>query len=192
VLSGTYQNASAALEKVTFKEHQVILDSLSVSAGTGVIALELAEAIDQNMSFAELTQLADETVEKTEIFIALKTLDAVQKGGRLSVGKKRIIDFLGLNLVLSITKDGFLKPCGVTFGRRNIFKKFEKFVLKKARGKSIKRIGVVHGVNPDTAESLKAVFQSAYPDAQVFVSDFCPALGVHGGVGAIGIALQYN
>ncbi|MBT7616824.1 MAG: DegV family EDD domain-containing protein [Calditrichaeota bacterium] len=192
VLSGTYQNASAALEKVKFKQHQTILDSLSVSAGTGVIALELAEAIDQDMSFPELTQLAEETIEKTEIFIALKTLDAVQKGGRLSVGKKRLIDFLGLNLVLSITRNGLLKPCGVTFGRKNIFEKFKKFVLKKAHNKSIKRIGIVHGVNPDTAETMKVVFESAYPDAQVFVSDFCPALGVHAGVGAIGIALQYN
>ena len=192
VLSGTFQNASAALEKVKFKQHQTIIDSLSVSAGTGVIALELAEAIEQDLSFPDLTQLADDTIEKTNIFIALKTLDAVQKGGRLSVGKKRFIDLLGLNLVLSITRDGFLKPCGVTFGRKNIFKKFEKFVLKKAKGKSIKRIGIVHGVNPDTAEALKVVFESTYPEAQVFVSDFCPALGVHAGVGAIGIALQYH
>ncbi len=192
VLSGTYQNASAALEKVKFRKHQTVLDSLSVSAGTGVIVMELAEAIEQDMSFPELIELADETIEKTEIFIALKTLDAVQKGGRLSVGKKRIIDFLGLNLVLSITQDGLLKPCGMTLGRKNIFKKFEKFVLKRAKGKSIKRIGIVHGVNPETAESMKTVFRTAYPDAQIFISDFCPALGVHAGVGATGIALQYE
>lgn len=192
VLSGTFQNASAALEKVKFKQHQIIIDSLSVSAGTGVIALELAAAIEDGKTFPELTQLADDTIEKTKIFIALKTLDAVQKGGRLSVGKKRLIDLLGLNLVLSISSEGFLKPCGVTFGRKKIFKKFEKFVLKKARGKSIKRIGIVHGVNPETAQALKVVFESTFPEAQVFVSDFCPALGVHGGVGAIGIALQYH
>ncbi|NQV42196.1 MAG: DegV family EDD domain-containing protein [Candidatus Marinimicrobia bacterium] len=192
VLSGTFQNASAALEKVKFKQYQIIIDSLSVSAGTGVIALELAEAIEQGMRFPELTQLAGDTIGNTNIYIALKSLDAVHKGGRLSVGKKRLIDFLGLNLVLSITKDGYLKPCGVTFGKTNMFKKFEKYVLKKTRGKSIKRIGIVHGVNPDTAETLRTTFQFTYPEAQVFVSDFCPALGVHGGVGAIGIALQYH
>ncbi len=192
VLSGTLQNASAALEKVKFKKHQTIIDSLSISAGTGVVALELATAIDRNLSFPELIQLADESIEKTEIFIALKTLDAVQKGGRLSVSKKRLIDFLRLNLVLNITKEGYLKPCGVTFGRRHIFKKFEKFVLKKVKNRVIKRIGIVHGINPDTADKLKVAFESAYPDAEVFVSDFCPALGVHGGVGAIGIAIQYK
>ncbi|MCF7825548.1 MAG: DegV family EDD domain-containing protein [Candidatus Marinimicrobia bacterium] len=190
VLSGTYQNASAALEKVQFKKDQIILDSLSVSAGTGVIALEIAEAIDQDMSFTELVKLAEETIKKTTIFIALETLDAVQKGGRLSLSKKRLIDFLGLNLVLSITRDGFLKPCGITLGRKNIFKKFENFVLKKAKDKSIKRIGIVHSVNPDTAQYLKDVFATAYPDAYIFVSDICPALGVHGGRGAVGIALQ--
>lgn len=191
VLSGTFQNATAALDKVDFKE-KIIIDSLSISAGTGVVALEIAQAIDQGSSFPELIELADDSIKKTEIFIALKTLDAVQKGGRLSVNKRRLIDFLGLNLVLGITEEGFLKPRGVTFGRNNIFKKFEKFVLKKAKDRPIKRIGIVHGVNPNTAESFKLVFKKVYPDADVFVTDFCPALGVHAGVGAIGIALQYK
>jgi len=192
VLSGTYQNAAAALDKVKFKGDKKLLDSLSVSAGTGVIALELAEAIEQDIDFPGLMEVAEETIDKTEIFIALKTLDAVQKGGRLSIGKKRLIDFLGLNLVLSITREGYLKPCGATRGRKNIFKKFEKFVMKKISDKSIKRIGIVHGANLETADSLKDSFAEKYPDAEVFVSDFCPALGVHGGVGAVGIALQYH
>ena len=192
VLSGTLQNATAALDKVSFKGNQSLLDSLSVSSGTGVIALELAEAIDGGMEFSDLIELAHDSIERTEIYIALKTLDAVQRGGRLSVGKKRIIDFLGLNLVLSINKEGYLKPCGVTVGRKNIFAKFEKFVNKKAVGKIIKRIGIVHGASPIVANELLLSFQNRYPEAQVFVSDFCPALGVHGGVGAIGIALQYK
>jgi len=191
VLSGTFQNATAALEKVNFKE-KIIIDSLSISAGTGVVALEIAQAIDQGSTFPELIELAHESIKKTEIFIALKTLDAVQKGGRLSVNKRRLIDFMALNLVLGITEEGFLKPRGATFGRKNIFKKFEKFVLKKAKDRPIKRIGILHGVNPNTAESLKLVFEKVYPDAYVFVTDFCPALGVHAGVGAIGIALQYK
>lgn len=192
VLSGTYQNASAALEKIKFKENQALIDSLSVSAGTGLIAMEIAEAIAEEVTFPELLSIADETIHKTEIYIALKTLDAVQRGGRLSVGKKRLIDILGLNLVLSITDDGYLKPCGVTFGRKNIFKKFERFVLKKTRDKSVKRVGVVHGANLETAEKLKNAFDAVYPEADVFVSDFCPALGVHGGVGAVGVAVQYR
>ena len=191
VLSGTFQNATAALEKVNFKE-KIIIDSLSISAGTGVVALEIAQAIDQGSTFPELIELAHESIKKTEIFIALKKLDAVQKGGRLSVNKRRLIDFMALNLVLGITEEGFLKPRGATFGRKNIFKKFEKFVLKKAKDRPIKRIGILHGVNPNTAESLKLVFEKVYPDAYVFVTDFCPALGVHAGVGAIGIALQYK
>jgi len=192
VLSGTYQNATAALSKVKFKKDQIVMDSLSVSAGTGVIAMELAEAIERGVPFADLIKLAEGTIQKTEIYIALKTLDAVTKGGRLSVGKRRLIDLLGLNLVLHITKEGYLKPCGATWGRKNLFKKFERFVLKRLKERSIKRIGIVHGANPETAELLRQTFASEFPEAQVFVSDFCPALGVHGGVGAVGIALQFH
>ncbi len=192
ILSGTYQNATAALDKVKFKGEQVILDSLSLSAGTGIIALEIAGAIDAEMAFPEVVEKANLAIQNTQIFIALKTLDAVQRGGRLSVGKKRIIDALRINLVLSVNKEGYLKPCGITFGHNNLFKKFEKFVLKKTKGRSVKRIGIMHGINPEAAESLRNTFVTKYPEADVFVSDLCPALGVHGGVGAVGIALQYK
>jgi hypothetical protein len=191
VLSGTLQNASAALEKVKFRSEAKLFDILSVSAGSGMVALEAAEAIDAGVEFAEVENLISKAIQNTDIFIGLKTLDAVLKGGRLSVNKKRIIDFLRLNLILGINKEGYLKPCGATVGRNNLFKKFEKFVMKKASKRTIKRIGIVHGMNPDVAEDYRRAFSSQYPEASIFVSDFCPALGVHGGVGAVGIALQY-
>ncbi|NQV30121.1 MAG: DegV family EDD domain-containing protein [Candidatus Marinimicrobia bacterium] len=192
VLSGTYQNSSAALEKIKFKGEQMILDTASVSAGTGIIALEVIEAIEAGKVFEEVINTANLAIQNTQIFIALKTLDAVQRGGRLSLGKKRLIELLRINLVLSINKDGYLKPCGATFGRKQLFEKFEKFVLKKAKGRSIKRIGIMHGVNPGTAEQLRITFSTKYPEATIIVADLCPALGVHGGVGAVGLALQYN
>ncbi|NQV50448.1 MAG: DegV family EDD domain-containing protein [Candidatus Marinimicrobia bacterium] len=192
VLSGTYQNSSAALEKVIFQGQQVILDTFSVSAGSGIIALEVVEAIEAGKAFEEVIEIAKHAIQNTQIFIALKTLDAVQRGGRLSLRKRRLIDLLHLNIVLSINKDGFLKPCGATFGRKQLFSKFEKFVLRKVKNRSIKRIGIMHGVNPETAEQLRKTFSSLFPEASILVADLCPALGVHGGVGAVGIALQYD
>jgi len=192
VLSGTMQNANAALEKVSFKGEAKLLDAMSISAGTGIIALEAAEAIEDGLEYSKIIELVEQTILDTEIFIGLETLDAVLRGGRLSVNKKRIIDFLKLNLVLTITKGGYLKPCGVTFGRNNLFQKFQRFVLKRTREKTIKRIGIVHGMNPEVAEIYRRTFSDIFPNAEVFISDFCPALGVHAGIGAVGIALQYT
>ena len=192
ILSGTLQNATAALNKVDFKGQKHLFDSLSVSAGTGLTVLELAEALEAGATYDELIKLANHSIQNTEIFIGLKSLDAVTRGGRLSVGKRKIIDLLRLNLVLTIKKDGFLKPCGITLGRKNLFDKFERFVLKKAAGKPIKRIGIVHGSNPLVAEQYRESLSQRFPETYIFVSDFCPALGVHGGVGAMGIALQYK
>ncbi|NQV15951.1 DegV family EDD domain-containing protein [bacterium] len=191
-VSGTLQNAAAALEKVKFRDEKILLESLSVSAGTGIIALNIAEAIDSGDDMPEIIKKANQSIKDTQIFIGLKTLDAVLKGGRLSLNKKRLIDFLRLNLVLTINREGYLKPCGVTLGRRNLFGKFEKFVLKKAKTRRVKRIGIVHGLNPEIAEGYREAFTNYFPEANIFVTDFCPALGVHAGVGAVGIALQYH
>ncbi len=192
VLSGTLQNAVTALEKVTFIGQTKLLDALSISAGTGMIALETAEAIEAGVEYSQIIEMTEQAIQNTEIFIGLKTLDAVLRGSRLSVNKKRIIDLLRLNLILTVTKEGYLKPRGVTLGRNNLFQKFEKYVLKQTRGRAVKRIGIVHGMNPVVAKGYRETFSKIFPDAFVFVTDFCPALGVHGGVGAVGIALQYE
>ena len=192
VLSGTLQNATAALEKVEFKGQKYLMDSLSISAGTGLTVLSMAEALEAGASFGEIVTVGQRAIENTEIYIGLKSLDAVTRGGRLSVGKRKIIDLLRLNLVLTIRKDGALKPCGATLGRAHLFEKFEKFVVKQIGDRSVKRIGIVHGANLATAEILRQAFQARYPDILIFVSDFCPALGVHGGVGAMGVAIQFN
>lgn len=191
-LSGTFQNAAKGLEGVKFKGHKLLLDSLSLSAGIGVTALEVAEAIEKNLPFEAIKKVAESSIENTKIYIGLKTLDAVLRGGRLSISKKRIIDLLHLNLVLSTNSEGYLKPAGATRGRKNIYPKFMKFVLKKIEDRPINRIGVIHGNVPEIAESFKQELEQRFPDVYVFTSPIGPALGVHGGFGAVGIAIQYE
>ncbi|MCF7809049.1 MAG: DegV family EDD domain-containing protein [Candidatus Marinimicrobia bacterium] len=192
VLSGTYQNAAKGLEGVKFKGNKVLLDSLSISAGTGITALEIADAIEADADFETIREIAERTIKNTKIFIGLKSLDSILKGGRLSLNKKRIIDLLQLNLVLSITEEGYLKPKGATFGRKNPYDKLLKFILKKVEDRPVKRIGIVHAMIPEIADSYKKVLEERFPGAFVFIAQICPALGVHGGIGAAGVAIQYG
>jgi len=191
VLSGTYQNAVKGLEGVNFRGNAVVLDSLSISAGTGITALEIADAIEADHDFDTIQRIAEKTIQNTDIYIGLQSLDSILKGGRLTLNKKRIIDFLKLNLILGINKEGYLKPVGATRGKKNIHDKLIKFILKKIEDRPIKRIGVVHAMIPDVAENYKNILEDRYPDAYVFIAQICPALGVHGGIGAAGVAIQY-
>jgi DegV family protein with EDD domain len=192
VLSGTLQNANTAMEKINFKGETALIDSLSVSAGTGMIVMEAAEAIESGADFNEVLLAVQQSIHKTKIFIGLESLDAIRRGGRLGSGKKRLIDFLRLNLILSINEEGYLKPNGVTWGRKNILEKFERFVFKKIRNQTIKRIGIVHGMNLPRATLYEKHFKQQYPDADIFISEICPALGVHGGAGVVGVAVQFT
>lgn len=192
VLSGTFQNAAKGLDGVNFRENKLLMDSLSISAGTGITALEIADAIEADKDFDTIREIAEKTIKNTHIFIGLRNLEAILKGGRLSIGKKKLIDFLRLNLVLGINKEGYLKPVGATIGQKNLYEKLLKFIFKKIEDRPIKRIGVVHAMIPDIAEGYKQLLEEKYPDAYVFIAQICPALGVHGGVGAAGVAIQYD
>jgi DegV family protein with EDD domain len=192
VLSGTYQNAAKGMEGVKFRGNKLLLDSLSLSAGTGITALEIVDAIEANLDFDSIREIAENSIQNTQIYIGLKNLEAVMKGGRLSLGKRKLIDLLRLNLVLGVNKEGYLKPVGATLGQKNLYDKLLKFILKKIEDRPVKRIGVVHAMIPDIAKSYKNILQEHYPDAHVFIAQICPALGVHGGIGAAGVAVQYD
>ena len=189
--SGTIQNAENALSKIEFK-HKIILDALSLSLGTGLIALEMAEAIAAGNTYEEVLAIGENAIPRTRIFVYVESLDAAIRGGRLSLNRKKIIDLLQLNPVLTVTQRGKVELDGVTMGKRNVLPKFERYVLKKARGKTIKRMGVVHADHREVASGILDRLRGHFPDAENYMAQVCPALGAHAGHHAIGIALQFN
>lgn len=189
--SGTLQNAEKALEKVEY-ENKVTLDASSISIGTGLIALEIAEAIAAGNSYEEVVALGEHTIQNVKVFVYVESLDAAIRGGRLSIKKRKIIDALQLNPILTMSPKGKMELEGVTLGRRNEIPKFEKYIHKKVKQRPIKRIGIAHADNFDTAEGILQRFREAYPQAEHYMAEVCPALGAHAGHHALGVAVQFE
>ena len=61
-----------------------VVDTLSVSMGTGLIALEIAKSVKSGMKAADAVNYANELSEKGKIFVAVSTLEYLKKGGRIN------------------------------------------------------------------------------------------------------------
>lgn len=189
--SGTMQNAENALEKVDYK-NKALIDAKSITIGTGLIALEMAEAIAAGNNFEEVVALGEHTVQKVKTFVYVETLDAALRGGRLSLKRKKIIEALQLNPVLTMSQKGKIELDGVTIGKKNEIAKFEKYVLKKIKGRKIKRIGVAHADNLEVITGIQDRLKELYPEAEHYLAEVCPALGCHAGHHAMGVAVQFD
>ena len=163
-----------------------------MSIGTGLIALEMAEAIAAGNSYEEVVAVGENAIPRTRIYVYVESLDAALRGGRLTLNRKKIIDFLKLNPVLTVSEKGKVELDGVTFGNRNVLGKFENYVLKKAKGRTIKRIGVAHADHVQVAGGMLDRLRQRFPNAESYMGQVCPALGAHAGHHAIGIALQFK
>ncbi|MCF7796894.1 MAG: DegV family EDD domain-containing protein [Lentisphaeria bacterium] len=188
--SGTLQGIEAGLKEVEFK-NKAVFDGFSLSIGTGLIVIEAGAAIEAGDSFENVVRRVENAVQNTEVFIGLDSMDAVFRGGRVSDKKKKLVEALHLNPILTMNKNGFVESAGVTFGRRNKFEKFTRFVLKKIGNRAVKRIGVVHAVNPEAAQVAVETLKSHFQNVSIYQSTVGPALGVHAGRKAIGIAVQF-
>lgn len=186
-LSGTVQSANAVSKE--FKKMNLnIFESNNGSVGLGLIAKKVAESANDGKNIEEVLQIAKRAIDETKNYVYLDDLKYVVRGGRLPAKKKKILNILHLSPILSFSADG-LKPVGFLIDKKNKRNNFLKRMLKKVSSSNFK-IGIAHGNLPNEIDSIAKLFIDKVGKENVVVTDLGPALGAHGGPGAMAIAIQ--
>ena len=104
-ISSSYQNAKIASMD---DERIAVIDSRSLSSGSGLLALSAVDKINEGKTFEETVKLILEEVEKVQASFILNDLKYLYKGGRCSS-----LVYLGANLLRIrpeiIVEDGKMK-----------------------------------------------------------------------------------
>jgi DegV family protein with EDD domain len=189
-LSGTYQAAivgARPIENTTF-EH---VNSRNASVGLGLVVRAAGEAATSGRPFAEVVEIARDAVERVKVFIAMPTLKHVVRGGRVPRGKGFVANLLGILPVLAITRKGTAEPVARARGFGKALQKMMRLLYEAAepgdgRGR---RFGVAHSDAAELAEQLAREIRDRYPESDVMIVECGPALGAHGGPGAVAVAV---
>jgi len=186
--SGTFQSADTASRAVP-DFPTTVFDGNNLSVGLGLVAIAAAEAVEAGKTYDEILEATEKAIKNTQIYVGLESLDNVVKGGRISSSKKKIADILRINPILTV-KDSKVDTAGATFGKKNVHKKLEKFVMKKMGNSTAFRVGIAHAECLDKARLVEKSFVELLGREKVIFTEVGPALGVHAGPGALGIAIQ--
>jgi DegV family protein with EDD domain len=189
-VSGTYQAAvvgARPIENTRF-EH---VNSRNASVGLGLVVRAAAEAAAAGRPFEEVVAIARAAVERVRVFIAVPTLEHLVRGGRVPRGKGLLAKILGLLPVLTLTKNGAAEPAGKARGFEAALKKMMALLFEAAgTGKGPeRRFGVAHCDAAELAERLARQIRDRYPESDVMIVECGPALGAHGGPGAVAVAV---
>ena len=189
-VSGTYQAAIVGSRPVD-RTRFLHVDSGNVSVGLGLIVRAAAEAAAAGKSAEEVLRVARRSSERTRLFIAVPTLVHLVRGGRVSPLRGFLARILGLLPVLTISKEGKAVAAARARGFEAARKKMMSllFDVADAGGEQGRRFGVAHCDSAPLADSLAREIRQRYPESDVMIVACGPALGAHGGPGAVAVAV---
>jgi DegV family protein with EDD domain len=184
-LSGTTAAAKQAAGRPDAGDVRVI-DSLSVTAGQGLLAMAAAEAAIEGLSADAVEAFLLDLIPRTSVLAVADDLSYAVKGGRVPAWVKRVADFLHLNPVLTASPEGKIGLGGFHIGRGARPSRLARTVVKKMEKQSMYRVMVAHANNAAGAhETRHLILEQHARIHSCHVTEAGPALGVHLGAGAL-------
>jgi DegV family protein with EDD domain len=187
-LSGTYNSALQAKEIVSSECKVEVVDSEMVSMGLGLLAVEAATLADSGKELLQIVEEMKLSIHKTHLWALFDTLKYLALGGRIGKAKAFLGAMLNIKPVLSV-KDGEMVPSSQPRTRAKGIDTLFEFVIKT---KDIQDLSVMYTTTPEEALSLADRIGATFERDRIRLARIGPAIGVHAGPGALGVALRAN
>jgi DegV family protein with EDD domain len=187
-LSGTYQSANIAASTIGFGNIHVI-DSNSVSAGTGLLAIEAARLSKLDITAQEMVDRIEAIRNTLRLFFTVDTFEYMVKNGRIGKATAFLGTLLSIRPIMAIA-NGIVEPIEKLRASRDkaLMRLAEVAAEAMPKGHAI-RGAVVHAVEPGRGESLKLALQELLTFEEILVCSLGAGIGSHSGPGSMGIAL---
>ena len=184
-LSASHQNAKLAAEEVG---NVYVVDSKSLSTGSGHLVVLAAELMSADYTAAEIAKALDEMKGKLDVSFVLQTLDYLHKGGRCSS-----LAMLGANMLK-------LRPeIVMSEGKLGVGKKYrgsmEKSITDYVKGRlegveniNLDRIFITHsGVPEEILDKVEALVKQLHPFEEVIRTRAGSTISCHCGPNCLGV-----
>ena len=185
-ISGTYNSALQGADATSAACPVNVVDSGQASMGLGLVVMEAARAAMRGASQPEVVLAAVTAARRAQCLCLFETLEYLQRGGRIGRAQALAASLLKIKPII-IVRDGEVHP----LGRARTFAKALAMLKESVRGFApIDSLAVMHSTTPEVASEVAGDLRDMLPDgSEPLVTRFGPALGVHAGPGAIGVAL---
>jgi DegV family protein with EDD domain len=169
-----------------------VIDSRHLSVSEALIVLRIAEAVRDGRPFEEISLEAEAWVAKTKLWVDIRTLKYMVRGGRVSPLKGFMAAALNIKPIVTLDADGKAAILGKSFSRRQNMKKILGLIGQAAEGRRIWNYGLVHAQNPFRALRYADDLEKMLGKKAAFISEVSPVVGAHNGIGVVGVGLMFE
>lgn len=190
-LSGTFNSSNKAAESVSreFGKKISVIDSRNTSGALGLLLLRAAKAIEDGYSHDQVVTMCHKWVKDIRLFVSVKTMKYLVRGGRVSAFKGIIAKLLNVNPIITIDESGKAVVFDKAFNHRASMDNVVKHASNAIKDSSVWNYTVLHCNNPLAAGWYSLKMESITGRKPLAVMNISPVLGAHAGIGAAAIAI---
>ncbi len=192
-LTGFYGQLLKAREALGLGPSRVaVIDSKHLSVTEALVVLRVLEAVRAGRPFEEIAREAEKWAAATKLWVDIRTLKYMVRGGRVSPLKGLLAAVLNIKPIVVLDAEGKAAIAGKSFSRRANMAKILGLILKAAAGRSVWNYAIVHAQNEDRARRYADALQGMLGKPPAFISEVSPVVGVHNGIGVVGVGLSFE
>jgi DegV family protein with EDD domain len=193
-LSGTFsssQKAAMAISK-EFNKPISVINSRNLSGAIGLLVLRAAKAIEDGYSHNKIVEMTEKWTKDVRIFVSVKDIKYLIRGGRLSAAKGLVARILNINPIVSIDESGKAIVFDKAFNQKANMEKVMGHIRRLSSERPIWNYIVLHAGNPDAASWYSKKMEILTNKTPASVVNISPIIGANAGIGAAAVALLFD
>ncbi len=190
-MSGTFQMAQKATKLVSFPVS--VIDTKGPTMTLGWQVLAAARARDMGADVKTILEIVDQVRKRLAQFVAMDTLEYLEKGGRIGGAAKWVGGLLQVKPLISINHEtGLVEPVSLARTQKSLVDNMYGKFFKKLDIRKKLHIAVLHGNALDNAKELADKIQKEHNPTELIINMTGPVLGVNTGPGALALCGYYE
>ena len=170
-----------------------IIDTKNISMASGYSSLDALEMIEQNKSFKEIIEQVNERLTNKKVFFTVDKLQYLKRGGRIGLVVATVAELLKIKPVITCNENGIYYTVKKERGYQRAVNQLVEKVAEFTKNQKSYDITIL---NSDSQLDLKAFenqIKTSCPNIRnLAISTITPALAIHTGPEAIGIAVSIH
>ena len=184
--SGTCNSALQGRKMTEGKCQIEVVDSRFTSVGLAMVVMAAARLARAGGNLQSVLEETHRTISQVRMLGVFDTVKYLVLGGRVSKAVGMVASMLQIKPLLTF-KDGEVVRAGLVRTFSSGMDRLYEFV---ERAPAIQELAIAYSTVPEQANQLRARLGSIFPEEKIYVTQLGTALGVHGGPGAIALALR--
>ena len=189
-LSAFYSSALNAKEIFRVESPQIVvevLDSETVAAAEGLIALASARAATEGRLFNEIVAIAVKIKDRVKFIGLLETIRHVYRTGRMPKIASDIGSMLSIKPILT-GANGRINFAAAARTKQSGVEKMLQIIRKHVADSEPIRVAVMHADALEEAQKLEERIAAEFNCVEIFITDFSPVMGYATGPGTVALA----